>query len=470
MAYTEQVERSHRFRLALRMGLPVFLLTVVTFFSLLNNHNEGVIVSFITVSLLLLGVMVYFIFYLIYQSSRENITDSVTHTFTPDYFFSLYQKEKGTKTLMLISLENLSAINERYGITNGNKILANTAQIINRFFAEKGVEKLPLCRYKGGDFLLYFPEKKEKYAPLIELLIAKYQNYLDNDIEVRLEAVMVDSRLSDNYEMLISRLYELHHDRISSEKEEEYSINELEYQIIEALDVGRISIGLWPLCCEEEKLYDTSLKLVDSQGRFIHQSRYVPVLNRLNKMRLFEMVCLEKIGALCVEHEGDFVLSISPTSLRNPYFFEHAVTMFERFAPAQGRITLMFEEKEYCHQLERFKQQLAQYRRVGYKIALDRLGGHHTTMLYLKELNVDLVRFDPVYARHIREQGYQNILQGLNLSAHLCGAKTWITMIEDGYSDSIAKAMKINYRQGNYLGKILTPDEIDHKENNNEIR
>lgn len=470
MAYTEQVERSHRFRLALRMGLPVFLLTVITFFSLLNNHNEGMIVSFVIVSLLLLGVIIYFIFYLIYQSSRENITDIVTHTFTPDYFFSLYQKEERFKTLILVSLENLSAINERYGVKNGDKILANTAQIINHFFAEKGFDKLPMCHYKGGDFLLYFPDKKEKYAPLIELLIAKYQNYLDNDIEVRLEAVMVDSRLSDNYEMLISRLYELHHDRISGEKEEEYSISELEHQIIDALDEGRISIGLWPLCCEQEKLYDTSLKLMDSQGRFIHQSRYVPVLNRLNKMRLFEMTSLEKIGALCTDHEGEFILSVTPTSLRNPYFFEHAVTMFERFPLAQGRITLMFEEKEYCHQLERFKQQLAQYRRVGYKIALDRLGGYHTTMLYLKELNVDLVRFDSVYSRHMREIGYQNILQGLNLSAHLCGAKTWITMIEDGYCDSIAKAMKINYRQGNYLGKILTPDEIDHKESNNEIR
>lgn len=470
MAYTEQVERTHRFRLALRMGLPIFLLTVITYFALLNHSNEGIFVTFITVSLLLLGIIVYFIFYLIYQSSREQITDSTTHTFTPDYFFSLYERQKGVKTLMMVSLENLSVINERYGIKNGDTILAYTVQIINLFFTEKGVEKLPICRYKGGDFLLYFPDKKEKYVPLLELLIAKYQNYLKNDIEVRLEAVMVDSRLSDDHEMLISRLYELRHDRISSEKEEIYSINELEKEIIDALEEGRISIGLWPLRYEKEKIYNTSLKLVDSQGKFIHQSRYVPVLNRHNKMKSFEMTCLEKIAALCAENEGNFIISITPTSLRNPYFFEHAVTMFERFPKARGRITLMFEEKEYCHQLERFKQQLAQYRRTGYKIALDRLGGYHTAMLYLKEIKVDLVRFDSMYARRLKEAGYQNILQGLNLSAHLCGAKTWISMIEDANTDSIAQALKINYREGNYLGKILTPKEIAHKENNNEIR
>jgi EAL domain-containing protein (putative c-di-GMP-specific phosphodiesterase class I) len=81
-----------------------------------------------------------------------------------------------------------------------------------------------------------------------------------------------------------------------------------------------------------------------------------------------------------------------------------------------------------------------------------------------------LVRFDSIYARHLKEQGYQNILQGLNLSAHLCGAQTWLPLIEDEHTELLAKSLKINYRQGNYLGKILTLDEIAHKETNNEIR
>lgn len=452
------------------MGLPIFLLTVITFFSLFNHSSEGMFVSFVTASSLLLGAMVYFIFYLIYQSSREQITDTTTHTFTPDYFFSLYEHQKGVKTLMMISLENLSAINERYGIKNGDMILVQTVSKINMFFTEKGYDKLSVCRYKGGEFLLLFPDKKESHLPLLELFMAKYQNHLENDIEVRLEAVMVDSRLSDDYEMLLSRLYELHHYRIRNEKEEIYSISELEIQIVDAVDKGRFSIGFWPLCCDQEKIYDTSVKLVDLHGNFIHQNRYVPVLNRLNKMRFLEMALLEKIGELSAQHEGHFILSITSTSLRNPYFFEHAITMLERFPQAKERITLMFEEKEYCHQIERFKQQLSQYRRVGYKIALDRLGGYHTTMLYLKEMDIDMVRFDPMYSRHIKEQGYQNILQGLNLSAHLCGAETWLGMIEDAHADSIAQSLKINYRQGNYLGKILTVDEIKNKDDSDEIR
>lgn len=462
MTYSEKKERSHRFVLALRMGLPIFFLSALTFFVLLNKHTESIFESFVLVLIALLIVIVYFIFYLIYQSTRENITDPVTHTFTPDYFSRLLKKAlpRDTQTLMMVSLQNLSSINERYGIKNGDAVLRNTVKIINHFFKTKGHENLPICRFRGGDFLLLLPGRKEEYIPLLELFLTKYQNQTESDIEIHLEGVMVDTRLSGDTDQLISRLYELHHDRIAAEKEEPYSITELEKEVAEALEESRYSIGFRPLCCEGKAIYDTSVKLVDSKGRLIHQSRYVPILNRLNLMRRLESAVLETIGSICDARERFFIVPVSPVTLRNPHFFEHALTLFERYPRARQKITLMFEEREYCHQLERFAQQIAHYRRAGYKIALDRLGGYHTTMLYMKELEVDMVRFDPLYSRHIKEVKYQSLLQGLNLSAHLCGAETWIPMIEDEHSDYLAQSLKINCREGNYHGKILTLNEI----------
>lgn len=461
MTYTEEKEREHRFALALRMGLPIFFLSSVTLFALFTR-SYTTFSSFIILSLSLLAIMVYFIFYLIYQSTQENITDTTTHTFTPEYFFRLCKKalSKKTQTLILISVENLWSINERYGVKNGDNALQSTVILLDSFFRDKKIEKLPVSRYKGGDFLLFLPGEKEQYQSLIELFLSKYQNYMNNEMEIRLEAVMLDSRLSDDMDLLVSRLYEFHHDRISSEKEEFYTINELEKEIIEALEKRNFSIGFWPVCCDENPVYDTTVKLIDSEGRFIHQSRYIPVLNRLNKMRILESDILERIGALCDDRNQNFVVTISSVTLRNPHFFEHALTLFERYPLARYKITLMFEEKEYCHQIERFSQQIAHYRKAGYKIALDRLGGYHTTLLYLKEIEVDIARFDPLYTRHIKEAGYQNIVQGLNLTAHLCGAKTWITMVEDEYTDNLVQSLKINYRQGNYLGKILTIEQI----------
>ena len=271
---------------------------------------------------------------------------------------------------------------------------------------------------------------------------------------------MIDSRMGNDVDTLITRLYELQNDRHRTDKEDSYSISELEQEIISALEKRNYSLGFWPVCCDEYPIFDTTIKLIDSQGNYIHQSRYIPVLNRLNRIRQFESNVLESIAALCDERNRNFIITVSAVTLRNPHFFEFATTLLDRYPQARYKITLMFEEKEYCHQIDRFANQIAHYRKAGYKIAIDRLGGYHTTLLYLKEIEVDIARFDTLFSRHIKEFGYQNILQGLNLSAHLNGAKTWISMIEDEHADQLVQSLKINYRQGNYLGRILTSEQL----------
>ena len=459
MTYTEKKERSHRFALALRMGLPIFLLVSISLFVLLNRWTDTMFESFVLLSLTLLAFIVYFIFYLIYQSVRENITDPVTHTFTPDYFLKHLERARQKKvvTVMMITVNNLTGINERYGMKNGNVVLQQSVHHINDFFTSKKQDKLPVCRFRGGDFLLFLEGEKETYSPLLELFLAKYQDTLINDIEVRYEGVKLDTRIQTDTDEIVNRLYELLHsqreDR-SVHSDEEVEQGELGREILAALEAKRYSFAGQKICCDQQGVYEVSVKLLDAEGNFIHQNRYVPFLNREGKMRQFQCDILEFTAELAAKGDDWYVFGISPAILRNGYFFQFALELLQRRPEAKGKIILIFEEKEYCHQIKRFKEQIAQYRAVGYKIALDRLGGYHTTMMYLKELEVDFVRFDTLYTRHIKDEKYRHILQGLNITAHLCGARTWMSMIEDEEGDRIARELRINYRQGNFIGKI----------------
>ncbi|MBN2870972.1 MAG: EAL domain-containing protein [Campylobacterales bacterium] len=459
MTYTEAKERSHRFALALRMGLPIFLLSAITLFTLLNKWTDTMFESFVLLSITLLAFIVYFIFYLIYQSTQENITDPVTHTFTPDYFLKHLDRARNQKvvSVMMITVNNLTGINERYGMKNGNAVLRQSVANINDFFASKKYDKLPICRFRGGDFLIYLEGGKETFSPMLELFLAKYEDTLMDEIEVRYEAVILDTRTQTTLEEMINRLYEfLHYQREhrSVQADEEIEQGKLEKEILSALDAKRYSIALQKVCCDDQEMSEVSVKLMDESGNYIHQNRFVPFLNREGKMRQLQSDVLEQIAELVSIRNEQFVFPLSSVILRNGYFFQFAMELLQRYPSAKGKIVFILEEKEYCPQISRFKEKIAQYRAVGYKIALDRLGGYHTTMLYLKELQVDFVRFDPLYARHIKEERYQHILQGLNMTAHLCGAQTWIPMIEDEEGDKIAKAMRINYRQGNFIGKI----------------
>ena len=458
MTYTEKKERSHHFVLALRMGLPIFLMSAIALYALFSQASSTVD-SLILLALLLFAMAVYFLFFLINQSNYEHITEPITHTFTPEYFFKLFYHftKRKTGTIVMISIDNLMGINEYYGVKNGDEILKNTATQINEFFTSKEINTLSLCRLKSGDFILLLIGEKEANTALIELFLAKHQETLINEIEVKLSAVLLDTKLIKQPQEIITRLYELQYankEKKAFTDRDDIIPHELEEAVLEALMSQRYSVALQTVCGDKTSINETSFKLLNKNGGLIHQSRFIPFLNRIGKTREHESNLLEFTVKLAHEDTEHYVVTISPVTLRNGLFFQFALELLQRYPDAKGKIIIMFDEKEYCHQVKRFKEQIAQYRAVGYKIALDKYGMNHTTMMYLKELDVDFIRFDVLYTRHIREEKYQNILQGLNITAHLCGAATWMHMIEDAESDKIIQGLKVNYRQGNFHGKI----------------
>jgi EAL domain-containing protein (putative c-di-GMP-specific phosphodiesterase class I) len=463
MTYTEKKERSHRFILALRMGLPIFLMSIIALYALFSQPYSTV-ASLIALALLLFAMAIYFLFFLINQSSYEHITESISHTFTSEYFFSLFYDWTKHKigTLVMISIDNLAGINERCGVKNGDDVLnAITAQI-NDFFNAKQIKTLPLCRYKGGDFILLLMGEKEKNTALVELFLAKYEESLVNEIEVKLSAVLLDTKHIKQPQEIVIRLYELQYankEKKTFTDRDEIIPHELEESVLEALASKRYSIALQSIRCYAASMHEVSFKLVNEKKALIHQSRFIPFLNRIGKMREHESNIIEQVVRLASENKESYVVNISSVTLRNGLFFQHALELLQRYPVAKTNVTIMMDEKDYCPQIKRFKEQVAQYRAVGYKIALDKYGVNHTAMMYLKELEVDFVRFDSLYTRHIKEEKYQNIIQGLNISAHLCGAGTWMSMIEDEESDKIVQRLKINCRQGNWHGKITLKEE-----------
>lgn len=462
MTYAEKKERSHRFVLALRMGLPIFLMSIIALYSLLVQPNITV-ASLVFLFFILLATAVYFLFFLINQSSYEHITEAITNTFTPDYFFKIYRNWTKRKigTLVMITVENLTAINERYGVKNGDEILKKTAVEINEFFGSKEIKTLPVSRVKGGDFILLLIGEKERHRALVELFLAKYQEYIINDIEVQFSAVLLDTKHIKNEKEVLTRLYELHY----ADKNKKTFIDsddiipaELERSVLDALHSLRYSIALQTVCCDEIPLSIASFKLINEKGGLIHQSRFVPFLNRIGKMREFESDILAMVVAMASSGSSRYAVTLSTVTLRNGFFFQYALELLQRYPEAKEKVIIMMDEKEYCPQIKRFREQISQYRTAGYRIGLDKYGINHTTMMYLKEFQVDYVRFDPLFTRHIKEEKYQNLVQGLNVAAHLCGAATWMNMIEDEHSDEIAARLKINYRQGNFHGKITVKD------------
>jgi EAL domain-containing protein (putative c-di-GMP-specific phosphodiesterase class I)/GGDEF domain-containing protein len=463
MLLPQTKEREYRFRLALRMVLPIFALVIALIFHTFTTSQDTLSSSFYIESILVLVFSIYFIFYLIYKGFDTKITDNISKAFTREYMYDFLNKElQNSKeyTLLLVSIDNLYEINERYGIKNGDKVLYETVLWMAVYLKTKGIYNFPIGHIKGGDFIIGLKGNKSQYKTVMELMCLKSEEFKIDDIEVQISGAINDITFSNNLDYLVENLFELQSQKRDSKiiigQENEMSPSDLEYFVINAIKRRDLTLITQDVFEKGNKiLKECFIKLNAPDGKLIHQKNYMKILDKLRLMHEYDLMVLEKIVDICKKTDNEnYALTISPTSMRNPVVLNRIKELFYKNECVKGRVTLLFSESEYFPKIDKFNSTLQQLRDLGIFICIDRLGSLHTSFLYLRDLNVDVVRFDTFYSRDIDENRSKYIISGFNTMAHEKGVKTWIKMVENESVVNMAEELKIDYVQGKYIASL----------------
>lgn len=465
MLFTEEKERENRFKLALRMGIPIFSLAVITFTSLLSQYFTQIPHSFITIAISLLGITIYYLFYLIYEGFNERITDPVTNMFTRIYFKKLFDKEvrrKKAYTMLLITIDNLDAINKEYGFSNGDRVLKKTAQQIAEYFEDRGIHRTAICHFKGGDIIVGLHGPKPEHQNVMDLICIKFRHIVIDDIEIDIIGSIADSRFSTQFDILVEHLFDLQNDtrnRQLIDDEEEIDAGDLEQDVIDALNHNRIVSLFQPVFdLHGQKLwYEMSLKLQSRNGKLMHQKSFMPVINRLRMQRQYDLLQFETAIKYSekIDKAEKIAFPLFANNLRKQYFFEEIFIRLSNNAKLQNRFIFIISETNYYYQREWFDSRIQAYRRAGVWIALDHLGGYHASLRYLNDLDVDVVRFENYLGKNLENTKVQSILKGFQKMSEDLGIKSWIRMIENEETFEIARDIGIDAYQGKHLAKMI---------------
>jgi len=462
MLLPEKKEREYRFRLALRMGLPIFGLILVLVFTTLINNYENLTASFYVESALLLLVSVYFILYLIYKGFDVTITDEVSKTFTREYLYT-YLKNQIQKhnhyTLILVSIDNLTDINSQYGIKNGDKILYRVSHFVGEYLQQEGFDNFPLGRVKGGDFLIGLEGDAQEHKVVLELLLLKSDELKFENIEVKISAAITDTTFSKDIDHLVDNLFEQQeiYRYKNEDSVEEIDPNELELLVIEALEKRSLSIA-------SQKVYDSKdrvaflelfIRIKTKNGRYIHQKKYKKVINKLGLTLDFDLMLIESMLKRSQEFDNNKVaIPVNTSSLRNPDFFTKVQQLLQQERLLASRLIFCFSENEYYYKTEKFNAILHSYKELGINFAVDHLGVLHSTFLYLRDLDIDIVRFDSSYTKEDHFKRSIDVIKGLSYIAHARGIKTWVKMIETESQFLLTKELEVDFIQGKYLSQM----------------
>ncbi len=463
MLLPQTKEREYRFRLALRMGLPIFGLVLILISNTLVTNYQTLDPSFYIEAILLLAFSIYFIFYIIYESFDIRITEAVSKTFTRVYLYKHLKKEiKNNQeyTLLLISIDNLSDINSRYGIKNGDNVLRKVALWVGKYLQSKELNNFPMGHIKGGDFIVGLKGSKNQYTTILELMCLKSDEFTVDDIEVKITGAITDTQFSNDLEYMIENLFE-QQEANRNQKQNFKNIENINPEIQESFVVNAIKnrsfVVMTQDVFEDEKslIKECFVKLKTPDGKVIHQKTYMKVLNKLGLMVDYDLMILEQNIAKCYDDSQNiFAMSISPSSLRNPSFTFKAKELLNN-KEIKNRLIFLLSEIEYYSQIDRYNFTLKSFRDLGVLIAIDRLGAIHTSFLYLRDLDVDIVRFDSFYTKEITNEKSKSIIAGFNLMAHKKNLKTWIKMVESEEIKTQVKELKIDYMQGKYLAPVI---------------
>ena len=448
-------EREYRFKLALRMGIPIFLLVIAFIFHTFISNYGNLHASIYIEASLLLFVSIYFIFYLIYSGFEVKITDDITKTFTREYLYQYLLKElhnKETYTLILVSIDNLDDINKLYGMKNGDKVLQEVVLWVAKYFKEANIDNFPLGHLKGADFIIGLEGKKEKYMTLLDLFCLKSNEFKVGDIEVKISGAISDSSYSQELDYLIEHLFEIQN-RQKVIHEEDINPNELESLVINAIRERNLLLLKQDVFENEKMMFqECFVKLRGKNSKLIHPKSYIKVINKLSLGVDFDLLVLEEILQKSGEDKRFYAINILPTSLRNDKFLFRVRELFTEY----GTLNLIFvlSELEYYSHTKRYNNILHTLKKMGIKIAIDRLGSIHTSFLYLRELDIDIVRFDSYYSNDEKLKKNVNIVDGFVTMAHEKGIKTWMKNIQTQESFELIKKINPDYVQGRYLSDL----------------
>lgn len=460
MLLPETKEREYRFRLALRIGLPIFALIFALISSTLISTYESLHNTFYFTSTILLSFSIYFIFFLIYKGFDVKITENVSKTFTRDYLYVyLNKKLKEDYSLILISIDNLHDINTKFGLKNGDKVLFKVAQYIGNYLEDKNIHNFPMGHIKGGDFVIGLDGNKENYNTILELLCLKSTEFKVDEIEVNISTSITDTSFSKNLDYLIENLFELQNENRSkkiSHKKELIDPSDLESYVISAIQEQRIIFMSQDIYKNNKVVMKECFsKLKNSEDKILHPKSYMKVVNSLGLRAEYDFLILQTSINICADNcEGMFSIVIDPSSLRNNNFLNKTKELIKDNPSIKNKIVFMISEPEYYSYIYKFNSILQSLRKIGIKICIDRLGSLHSSFLYLRELDVDMVRFDGYYTKDLDNKSTQSIVQGFNLMAHEKNLMTWIKMIENEKMKEISQEINIDYVQGKFLSEL----------------
>ncbi|MBV5316179.1 MAG: EAL domain-containing protein [Desulfobulbaceae bacterium] len=377
---------------------------------------------------------------------------------------------------LLFQIQDLLAINQAYGYQEGDRIIKETASII-----QQACHELPesiLGRMGGGDFALLLPNTDEQTTrritdAILEDLCQRVATETSSATNAGVYSGGVFYEQAASFGQLLTRAdtalstarYNCDHKKIEIlplvDEEEKIWAGKTEWK--ELLDniIANRSIILYSQ--STVSLHDLNktlhheilTRVIDATGRHLPMGMFIPMAERLGLMPALDKMIIEKLLEQSVQqfYPHRIAINLSPLSLIDNDFVTWIHQQLEQCA--QVGIQLNFEFPEF--RMIRYGSLIREFSEViknqGHIVGVDHFGQGLMHFGYLKSLLPNYVKIDrAITSELLNEQSDRSFfINALCNVAHSLDIKVIVEAVENENQWHVLSKMPLDGAQGFYI-------------------
>ncbi|MDD3842217.1 MAG: EAL domain-containing protein [Candidatus Izemoplasmatales bacterium] len=199
----------------------------------------------------------------------------------------------------------------------------------------------------------------------------------------------------------------------------------------------------------------------------IMPDRFIPLVEETNLINQLTDWVLKKAIDKEIELQKDgykipISINVSANNLSDPDFFTRVQSMIELSQIGHQMIEFEVTESAIIANLEDNQRWMKKMMSDGFTMSLDDFGKGYTSLAYLSQFDVKIIKLDQYFMRHIvASEGVKTIVKSAIDLAHKLGCMVVAEGIEDELVTAICQGFGCDLGQGYYFARPLKEKDLD---------
>ena len=415
---------------------------------------------------------------LLYHELRDLYRDNLTHLPNRNALLKDISQQK-TSTVILIDIDKFSIINELYGEENGDFILVEFSNRIQKYFSS---DKFKIYRV-GADKFAVLAKDESITVDICKTISYKFTEYIDSTgIQLETTDDIIDLNVTVGIaQSQDSHAYEYAQRVIQNARSKFIQVmvyNEDEYEkkddfknnikwikkLKDGIHSGNFRPYFQPIVdtnTKEVYKYESLIRYIEDDGTEIPPYIFLPIAKKAKLYPIVIKVMLVNVINIVREKQIRVAVNVSFEDIVNKDTYDFIIMTLVSNPEEAKLIDFEILESEEIKNFDLVKDFIKEVKSYGCSVGVDDFGAGYSNFNMLETLDIDFVKIDGSLIKDIVQLPKQElIVETIASFCHKLGIKTVAEFVSCEEVYNSVKKLGIDYIQGYYFGKPVDQSKI----------